>query len=37
MKIELYGFLFIIGFILIVSFLVVLTDEIESWVKNREK
>lgn len=37
MKIELYGFLFIVGFIFIVSFLVVLTDELESWVKNREK
>lgn len=37
MKIELYGFLFIIGFIFIVSFLVVLTDELESWVKNRGK
>lgn len=37
MKIELYGFLFIVGFIFIVSFLVVLTDELERWVKNREK
>lgn len=37
MKIELYGFLFIVGFIFIVSFLVVLTDELENWVKNREK
>lgn len=37
MKIELYGILFIIGFIFIVSFLVVLTDELERWVKNREK
>lgn len=37
MKIELYGFLFIVGFMFIVSFLVVLTDELESWVKNREK
>lgn len=37
MKIELYGFLFIVGFMFIVSFLVVLTDELERWVKNREK
>ena len=37
MKIVLYGFLFIVGFIFIVSFLVVLTDELERWVKNREK
>lgn len=37
MKIELYGFLFIVGFIFIVSFLVVLTDELERWVKDREK
>ena len=37
MKIELYGFLFIFGCIFIVSFLVVLTDELERWVKNREK
>ena len=37
MKIELYGFLFIVGFIFIVSFLVVLTDELEHWVKDREK
>ena len=37
MKIELYGFLFIVGFRFIVSFLVVLTDELERWVKNREK
>lgn len=37
MKIELYGFLFIVGFIFIVSFLVVLIDELERWVKNREK
>ena len=37
MKIELYGFLFIVGVIFIVSFLVVLTDELERWVKNREK
>lgn len=37
MKIELHGFLFIIGFIVIVSFLVVLADELERWVKNREK
>ena len=37
MKIELYGLLFIVGFIFIVSFLVVLTDELERWVKNREK
>ena len=37
MKIELYGFLLIVGFIFTVSFLVVLTDELERWVKNREK
>ena len=37
MKIELYGFLFIVGFVFIVSFLVVLTDELERWVKDREK
>ena len=37
MKIELYGFLFIVWFIFIVSFLVVLIDELERWVKNREK
>ena len=37
MKIELYGFLSIVGFIFIVSFLVVLTDELERWVKDREK
>ena len=37
MKIEWYGFLFIVGFIFIVSFLVVLTDELERWVKDREK
>ncbi len=37
MKIELYGFLFIIGFIFIVSFFVVLIDELERWLKDREK
>lgn len=37
MKIELYGFLFIIGFIFIVSFFVVLMDELERWLKDRER